>query len=110
MPVLFDDPAGRISQRIEVFDGNGKYETKWHSLMRPCGLFVSPRKAPLVIIGELGPETAATLTAGWEILIKSGRSSTYGAAPPRPTLRVPVWGISTERPWRSSAARQFGWC
>jgi hypothetical protein len=32
--------------------------------MRPCGLFVTRGKDPLAIIGELGPETVATLTSG----------------------------------------------
>ncbi len=56
--------ADRENHRIQVFDGNGKYQTQWHNLMRPCGLFVTRGKAPLAIVGELGPETAATLTKG----------------------------------------------
>jgi DNA-binding beta-propeller fold protein YncE len=30
--------ADRENHRIQVFDGNGKYETEWHDLYRPCGL------------------------------------------------------------------------
>jgi hypothetical protein len=26
------------AQRVQVFDGNGKYETQWNNLHRPCGL------------------------------------------------------------------------
>ncbi len=33
-------------------------------MMRPCGLYVTRGKSPLAIVGELGPETVATLTAG----------------------------------------------
>jgi hypothetical protein len=32
--------------------------------MRPCGLYVTRGKDPIAVIGELGPETVATLTKG----------------------------------------------
>jgi DNA-binding beta-propeller fold protein YncE len=54
--------ADRENHRVQVFDSNGKFETQWNNLMRPCGLFVT-RGDPLAIIGELGPETVATLTS-----------------------------------------------
>jgi hypothetical protein len=44
-----------------VFDRNGKYETQWRNLARPCGLYVGRGKNPLAVIGELGPETAGTM-------------------------------------------------
>ena len=56
--------ADRENHRVQVFDPNGKYETQWNNLMRPCGLFVARGKNPLAVIGELGPETVATLTKG----------------------------------------------
>jgi DNA-binding beta-propeller fold protein YncE len=56
--------ADRENHRVQVFDGNGKYETQWKDLARPCGLFVTRGKSPVAIIGELGPETVATLTNG----------------------------------------------
>ena len=56
--------ADRENHRVQVFDGNGKYETQWHNLMRPCGLFVTRGKEPIAVIGELGPETVASLTKG----------------------------------------------
>jgi hypothetical protein len=40
--------------RVQVFDGNGKYETQWNNLHRPCGLFMPPGKCPVCYIGELG--------------------------------------------------------
>jgi hypothetical protein len=55
--------ADRENHRVQVFDGNGKYQTEWHNMMRPCGLYVTRGKSPLAIVGELGPETVATLTA-----------------------------------------------
>jgi len=54
--------ADRENHRVQVFDGKGKYQTQWNNLMRPCGLFVARGSNPLAFIGELGPETAATLT------------------------------------------------
>ena len=36
--------ADRENHRVQVFDSNGKYETQWHNLMRPCGLFVTRGK------------------------------------------------------------------
>src|SRR5262249_44624302 len=32
--------ADRENHRVQVFDGNGKYETQWNNLHRPCGLFM----------------------------------------------------------------------
>src|SRR5271166_1584866 len=55
--------ADRENHRVQVFDGNGKYQAEWHNMMRPCGLFVARGKQPIAVIGELGSETAATLTS-----------------------------------------------
>ena len=46
--------ADRENHRVQVFDGNGKYETQWNNLHRPCGLFMPPGKCPVCYIGELG--------------------------------------------------------
>lgn len=56
--------ADRENHRVQVFDGNGKYQGQWNNLMRPCGLFITRGNNPLAVIGELGPETVATLTRG----------------------------------------------
>ncbi len=45
--------ADRENQRVQVFDANGKYETQWVNMARPCGLYVDQAK-DLVYIGELG--------------------------------------------------------
>ena len=47
--------ADRENHRVQVFDGEGNYETKWNNLHRPCGLFMSPGPGGLCVIGELGP-------------------------------------------------------
>jgi hypothetical protein len=47
--------ADRENHRVQVFDGNGKYETQWNNLHRPCALYCCGGKHPNFIIGELGP-------------------------------------------------------
>ena len=50
--------ADRENHRVQVFDGNGTYETQWNNLHRPCGLFMPPGKCPICYIGELGAGAA----------------------------------------------------
>ena len=47
--------ADRENHRVQVFDGNGKYEAQWNNLHRPCALFCCGGKNPNFIVGELGP-------------------------------------------------------
>lgn len=47
--------ADRENHRVQVFDGNGKYEAEWHNLHRPCGMFMEAKRQPLCFIGEIGP-------------------------------------------------------
>lgn len=49
--------ADRENHRVQVFDGNGRYETQWNNLHRPCALFM-PKGCRHCIIGELGPGMA----------------------------------------------------
>ncbi|MDA1348458.1 MAG: peptidyl-alpha-hydroxyglycine alpha-amidating lyase family protein [Chloroflexi bacterium] len=44
--------ADRESHRLQIFDRNGKYETQWNNLHRPCAIYIS--KAQNVYVGELG--------------------------------------------------------
>ena len=44
--------ADRESHRVQIFDRNGRFETQWNNLHRPCALFISEDQ--LVYIGELG--------------------------------------------------------
>lgn len=48
--------ADRENHRIQVFDGDGRYETQWNNLHRPCGLFTHGTRKPLFYVGELGPQ------------------------------------------------------
>ena len=47
--------ADRESHRIQVFDGNGKYETQWNNLHRPSGMCMTFGRCPLCYVGEIGP-------------------------------------------------------
>ena len=48
--------ADRENHRIQVFDGNGKYETQWNDLYRPCGLCMCCRAANTYFyVAELAP-------------------------------------------------------
>ncbi len=54
--------ADRENHRVQVFDGNGKYQDQWTNLGRPCGLFVMRGANPIGIIGELAPDNVATFS------------------------------------------------
>jgi DNA-binding beta-propeller fold protein YncE len=47
--------ADRENHRVQVFDGNGKYEAQWNNLHRPSALYMPPGKCPICYIGECGP-------------------------------------------------------
>lgn len=50
--------ADRESHRIQVFDGDGRYETQINNLHRPSALFLGPGKCPVCYVGEIGPYMA----------------------------------------------------
>src|SRR5215475_6113553 len=52
--------ADRENHRVQVFDGNGKYETQWKNLNRPCGLYMPYGHQPICYIGEVGPAAAVS--------------------------------------------------
>jgi hypothetical protein len=47
--------ADRENHRIQVFDGNGRFEAKWNDLHRPSGMYMPPGKCPICYVGEIGP-------------------------------------------------------
>ena len=71
--------ADRENHRVQVFDGNGKYETQWNNLHRPCGLYCCRGKQPTFIIGELGPGMRVNLQ-GAEPRVRASPSSTPRAS------------------------------
>ena len=54
--------ADRENHRIQVFDPNGKFETQWVNMARPCGLYID-KEAELTYIGELGAPIAPNAEA-----------------------------------------------
>jgi DNA-binding beta-propeller fold protein YncE len=77
--------ADRENHRVQVFDGNGRYETQWNNLHRPCGMCMSLGRNPLCYIGEAGTGLAinrhvpnigprlSILTAKGELLAQIGK-------------------------------------
>ena len=55
--------ADRENHRIQVFDGNGKYETQWNNLHRPCGLYMTTPAIPSAISANWGRCSRSTATA-----------------------------------------------
>jgi len=53
--------ADRENHRVQIFDGQGRYQGQWNNLHRPCGLFAGRRDGGHVYIGELGPDLAVNL-------------------------------------------------
>src|SRR3989442_1170345 len=54
--------ADRENHRVQVFDGNGKYEAQWNNMHRPSGLYMeSGTKTPRFFIGEIGPDMAVNI-------------------------------------------------
>jgi DNA-binding beta-propeller fold protein YncE len=51
--------ADRENHRVQVFDGNGRFETEWHNLHRPCAICTEARSQPLSFIAEIGPQLPA---------------------------------------------------
>ncbi len=45
--------ADRENHRIQVFDANGKFETQWVNMARPCGLYID-QASDIAYVGDLG--------------------------------------------------------
>jgi len=54
--------ADRENHRIQVFDPNGKFETQWVNMARPCGLYID-QAAEIAYVGELGVAIASNAPA-----------------------------------------------
>jgi sugar lactone lactonase YvrE len=46
--------ADRENHRVQVFDGNGRYETQWNNMHRPSGLCMQRGERPRFYVGEIG--------------------------------------------------------
>ncbi len=54
--------SDRENHRVQIFDSNGKFETQWTNMARPCGLYIN-QETGLVYVGELGAAIGANLAA-----------------------------------------------
>jgi DNA-binding beta-propeller fold protein YncE len=52
--------ADRENHRVQIFDGDGRFQGQWHDMHRPCGLYADKRDADLFFIGELGSAMPVT--------------------------------------------------
>lgn len=55
--------ADRENHRVQVFDGNGRFETQWHNVHRPSALHTTPGPQPLCYVGECGPNQPFSMGA-----------------------------------------------
>jgi hypothetical protein len=46
--------ADRENHRVQVFDGNGKYEAQWNNMHRPSGLYMERGPHGRFYVGEIG--------------------------------------------------------
>lgn len=53
--------ADRENHRVQVFDGNGKYQAQWGNLHRACSIFLTGGACPCCVVGELGAALAVNL-------------------------------------------------
>lgn len=70
--------ADRENHRVQVFDGNGKYQGQWNNLHRPSAIFMPGGTCPYCYIGECGPvmsinRTAINLGPRLAIVTKDGK-------------------------------------
>ena len=54
--------ADRENHRVQIFDSNGRFETQWINMARPCGLYID-QETGLVYVGELGAAIGPNLAA-----------------------------------------------
>src|SRR5205823_8313349 len=77
--------ADRENHRVQIFDGNGRWETQWNYLHRPNGMCLARGSNPLCYIGEggpsgeinrnwpnIGPRVSIHTTKGHEIVARLG--------------------------------------
>ena len=70
--------ADRENHRVQVFDGNGRFENQINNMHRPSGLAITPGKCPYCIVGELQayqPVNRSTPNLGARISILDQQSN-----------------------------------
>jgi len=95
--------ADRENHRVQVFDGNGKYEAQWNNLHRPSrGL--AARTAPARRPANSSRRTASRSTP--KALSMSAKSASPTGAPAFRTRRCPPW-FAACRSWSGWPPRAF---
>ena len=64
--------ADRENHRVQIFDGEGRYQGQWNNLHRPCGLFADRKDGDHFYVGELGsgmPVTEKTPNLGPRVTV-----------------------------------------
>ena len=78
--------ADRENHRVQVFDGNGKYETQWNNMHRASGLYMETgTQTPRFYVGEIGPDMAVNIDmpdCGPRVSIYTHKGELLGAARP----------------------------
>ena len=46
--------ADRENHRVQVFDADGKFQTQWTNMARPCGMYIDSGRDQLCYVGEMG--------------------------------------------------------
>ena len=96
--------ADRENHRVQVFDGNGKYETQWINMHRPCGLYCCRGSAPAVRDRRAraghAREPPASRTSG-----RASRSSTTRASCSRASAARTARASSPANSSRRTASR-----
>ena len=72
--------ADRENHRVQVFDGNGKYETQWNNMHRPCALYCCAAAARTRSSSSASWGPACRSTASTPISARGSPSSTRRAA------------------------------
>jgi DNA-binding beta-propeller fold protein YncE len=84
--------ADRENHRVQVFDRNGRYETQWNNLHRPCGMYQRTERGALCYIAESG--TGLAVNGEWPnigprvgiLTLEGKRVAQLGSRPSGPEL------------------------
>jgi DNA-binding beta-propeller fold protein YncE len=89
--------ADRENHRVQVFDGNGRYETQWVNMHRPSGLYLHHGPSPRFYVGEIGGGVAVNLdmpNIGPRVSIYDGKGTLLARLGHRPAGLEPGQFIS----------------
>ncbi|WP_306228314.1 peptidyl-alpha-hydroxyglycine alpha-amidating lyase family protein [Bosea beijingensis] len=73
--------ADRENHRIQIFDGDGRYQGQWNNLHRPSALYMTPGPCPHCFVGEIAPYMAVnrdTPNLGPRVTILSSEGERIG--------------------------------